>query len=161
MGVELLLQEFLEPVRELRETLGCLLVQLPPSLAFDEAVALAFFSLLRLQHEGPVACEPRHASWFTPEVDAFLAGLRVSRVAADPDKPVGAAAPGGYAGLRYYRLHGSPRTYYSSYEESYLRDLAQRIRTEPIGTAVWCIFDNTTLGAAMPNALELERLLGR
>ena len=34
--------------------------------------------------------------------------LRVARVAADPAKVPAAAEPGGWRGLAYYRLHGSP-----------------------------------------------------
>ena len=69
-----------------------------------------------------------------------------------------AAEPGGWPGVVYYRLHGSPRMYYSSYSPEFLRSLAERLtmyaRPE---NPVWCIFDNTALGAATSNALELLR----
>ena len=160
VDVELLLDEFLEPVRELGDTLGCLLVQLPPSLAYDPSSAEDFFGMLRARYSGEIACEPRHATWLERDADDMLRGHSVARVAADPDKPQGAAAAGGYSRLRYYRLHGSPRMYYSSYEAAFLADLSEKIGSEAKhASTIWCIFDNTTLGEAMPNALDLRRLL--
>ncbi|MEI9888899.1 MAG: DUF72 domain-containing protein [Rhizomicrobium sp.] len=67
-----LLARFLGEAGELGGRLGALLVQLPPSLAFNEGIAGAFFAALRARFDGAVVCEPRHASWFTAKVDAFL-----------------------------------------------------------------------------------------
>ncbi len=83
----------------------------------------------------------------------------MARVAADPARVAAAAEPGGWRGLTYYRLHGSPRTYYSAYSEEFLAPLASRLQAESEHPA-WCIFDNTTLGAATGNALDLRRRLG-
>ena len=56
----------------------------------------------------------------------------------------------------YYRLHGSPRMYYSSYSDAYLKTLASRLNQLARGKApVWCIFDNTAFGVAYANALDL------
>src|SRR4029079_278628 len=68
------LERFLSEIAALDITLGPLLVQLPPSLRFDAAVVTAFFSTLRARFSGSVVCEPRHASWFTGEVEqVFIA----------------------------------------------------------------------------------------
>jgi uncharacterized protein YecE (DUF72 family) len=149
---------FLAEVRQLDDRLGPLLIQLPPSLAFEDGVAAAFFADLRSQHRGPVACEPRHPSWFEAAADALLAAHRVARVAADPARHPVAGEPGGWRGLAYWRLHGSPRMYYSSYEKSDLAKLAATLAESP-ADEVWCVFDNTTSGAAAANALELKQLL--
>jgi uncharacterized protein YecE (DUF72 family) len=150
------LAAFLAEAGALGGKLACLLVQLPPSLAFDPAVAERFFTLLRSATPVPAVCEPRHATWFTPEVDALLDAWRVARVAADPARVPAAAEPGGWRGTAYHRLHGSPRTYYSSYDGAYLDALAVRIRRDAAaGREVWCIFDNTAAGAAAGNALDL------
>jgi uncharacterized protein YecE (DUF72 family) len=151
---------FLEEVGALREKLGCLLVQLPPSLALDQTVASAFFEFLHDKTRVPIACEPRHASWFEPGGDALLRDLRIARVAADPAKLAGAAEPGGWRGFTYYRLHGSPKMYYSLYSSEVLATLALRLREDLAeDRLVWCIFDNTASGAAVPNALDLLGLL--
>ena len=150
------LESFLGLMRELGERLGPILFQLPPKLAFDEELAESFFDLLRTLHDGPVVCEPRHATWFTPQVSALLAAHRVARVAADPARVPEAALPGGWSGLRYYRLHGSPRTYYTPYSAEYLAQLAPALTPDS-----WVIFDNTASGAAIHNALELRSSLAR
>ncbi len=135
------------------------LVQLPPSLPFAPGVAERFFAQLHGVFRGAVVCEPRHASWFTPQAGQWLHDSQVSRAGVDPT-PAGcpeAAEPGGWLGLvRYYRWHGSPRTYWSSYDSAWLQERAQALRRPPAGAACWCIFDNTAAGAALPNALQLR-----
>ena len=108
------LAESLAEMAELGDRLDLLLVQLPPSLAFDPAVAEPCFTGLRAGWKRNLACEPRHPSWFEPEADSLLAECRIARVAADPARVPAAAEPGGWRGLLYYRLHGSPATYRSS-----------------------------------------------
>lgn len=156
---EALQRAFLEQATGLGERLGCLLVQLPPSVALDVAVADAFLrTLRRLQPEVGIAVEPRHASWFTAEGDALLAHWQAARVLADPVLHSAGKAPGGWPGLVYCRLHGSPRTYYSAYEPPLIAALAERIQAATHETrSVWCIFDNTASGAAAANALDLHQ----
>ena len=152
------LTRFLGEAGALGEKLGPILVQLPPSLAFKADLA-GFFLDLRARFEGDIACEPRHRSWFTDEVDHLLAELRIARVAADPAVVPRAAEPGGWPGLRYYRLHGSPRMYYSAYPPEVLDALAQRLAGDD--GAAWCIFDNTAEGAATHDAMTLADILSR
>jgi uncharacterized protein YecE (DUF72 family) len=155
-----LLLEFLDQAGGLGPRLACLLVQLPPSFAFDAPPVDAFLRMLRARHAGAIALEPRHASWFEGEADALLRAHEVARVLADPVRHEGGKAPGGWPGRIYLRLHGSPRVYYSPYETPLLRALAQRMQAAAAeGAEVWCIFDNTASGAAAGNALELQRLL--
>ena len=74
-----------------------------------------------------MALEPRHASWFDPAADRLVTQYRVARVAADPAVVPAAAEPGGWDGLVYYRLHGSPKVYYSAYPDEYLEALAKTL----------------------------------
>lgn len=152
-----LVETFRGEAAQLGGKLGPLLVQLPPSLAYDPAAAEPFFRSLRLLWPEAIACEPRHPTWFEPDADALLAAHRVARVAADPARHPAAATPGGWPGLRYWRLHGSPRMYWSAYDEAALRALADQIRASPVET--WCVFDNTASGAAAANALALQESL--
>jgi uncharacterized protein YecE (DUF72 family) len=160
VAADVLLEVFLEEAAGLGSRLGPLLVQLPPSLALDEEHAEEFFDTLRQLHSGLVACEPRHESWFGTKADELLRRHRVARVAADPARVPAAAEPGGDPGLVYFRLHGSPRIYWSDYEPERIAALAERLRhAATAGVDRWCIFDNTTLGAATGNALALAKLL--
>jgi len=152
--------EFLAQVAGLGDRLGCLVVQLPPSLAFDAGVVRRFLADLRRRHEGAVALEPRHRSWFAPEAEALLSGFHVGRVLADPVLFDEAEAPGGWPGLVYLRLHGSPRRYWSAYDDALLERLASRLRlAREEGATCWCIFDNTAGGEAVGNAMTLARRL--
>lgn len=78
---------------------------------------------------------------------------RVGRVAADPAPVPAAADPAGWPDPIYYRLHGSPRMYYSGYEDERLAQMAASI--SPRSGEVWCMFDNTAHGRATPDALKL------
>jgi uncharacterized protein YecE (DUF72 family) len=160
VGCEDLIDAFLAEAAGLGHRLGCLLVQLPPSLAYDGKIVPGFFKALRKRTSITVACEPRHASWFEETADRALTKLRVARVAADPARAAGAEAPGGWPGLVYHRLHGSPRMYYSDYSAEFLAALAARL-ADSAGRAVpsWCMFDNTMSAAATGNALTLRDLL--
>ena len=156
VGAAAELDRFIDEAAGLGEAHGPLLLQLPPSFAFDRSIAVAFFDAVRNRTDKPLACEPRHPSWFTSDMDALLATHRVARVAADPARVPAAGTYGGWMGLRYRRLHGAPRVYYSAYDGNALADLAD-VLARP-GAQTWVIFDNTASGAAAANALELARL---
>jgi uncharacterized protein YecE (DUF72 family) len=152
------LERFLAQSAELGDKRAVVLVQLPPSFAYDAPLVGAFFATLRARYDGLLACEPRHPTWFGADADHALARARVARVAADPAVVPAAAMPGGWDGFVYYRLHGSPRTYYSAYDDAALHVMAERLRAAT--APAWCIFDNTALDAATVNALDLMQLLG-
>ncbi|MES1980129.1 MAG: DUF72 domain-containing protein [Pseudomonadota bacterium] len=157
---ESLLGGFLAQVAGLGTRLGCLLVQLPPSLAFDDMASRSFLETLRNAHDGPVALEARHKSWFGEEVSQHLAAHRVARVLADPVRFDAGRWPGGDPHLVYVRLHGSPRMYYSAYAQTVLDALAIRLQLAAASdAAVWCIFDNTASGAATSNALYVAQAM--
>jgi uncharacterized protein YecE (DUF72 family) len=105
--VEEPLERFLAEAGALGEKLGPLLFQLPPSFAFDEQRVAAFLRRLRGRTNADVACEPRHRSWFSAEVDRFLVEFRIARVAADPSVVPAAAEPGGWRELAYAWWEGS------------------------------------------------------
>ena len=159
VGVSSLLSRFVDEVSALGDRLGPLLVQLPPSLVWQKGSAGTFFRMLRRRHAGRVACEPRHASWFSADATALLAQHGVARVAADPSPVPQGDMPGGAADWQYWRLHGSPRIYYSDYDAAALESFRQRlVEPSPAGER-WCIFDNTAHGHAVPNALAMRDAL--
>jgi uncharacterized protein YecE (DUF72 family) len=123
-GADAALDRFLDEIGGLGAKLGPLLFQLPPSFVFDPVVADAFLARLRARHDGDVAWEPRHPTWFTTEADRMLAGHRVARVVADPAVVPQATGPGGWRDLLYVRLHGAPRIYYSDYGPDRLAQIA-------------------------------------
>lgn len=151
-----LIAQLVEETAGLGAKLGVLLVQLPPKLSYHAGTTEAFFSKLAAATTAHIACEPRHASWFEPAAERMLVALEVARVAADPARVAAAALPGGWRGLSYWRLHGSPVMYRSSYGAERVRAYAALIAREHEGAVPpWCIFDNTAAIAAMGDAFEL------
>ena len=153
------LDRFAGELMQLGNKLGCVLVQLPPSLRFEADVAAAFFHALRQRFGGMLACEARHPSWFEASATELLTMQRITRVRADPP----ASQPGPHVPTTseaYLRLHGSPRIYYSDYPADYLAPLANELAARAPANS-WCIFDNTAARAALFNALDLQaRLMG-
>ena len=153
------LSRFVAEIDPLGDKLGCLLLQLPPSLPFNPAVVRRFFAALRDHTSVRVVCEPRHASWFTDDARRAFRHAGAGCVLADPS-PVPGIAPLGDPSILYVRLHGSPRRYYSAYDDVFLEALARRlVETARTGTSVWCVFDNTAGGEAVPDALRLMAFL--
>ena len=154
--VDNLLDDFLKGIIGLREKLGCLLIQLPPSFAFNEKVAVSFLNALRHRYHGPLVLEARHKTWFTEDVEKIMVNYKVAQVAADPAVCVLDEAPRGWQELIYYRWHGTPDIYKSRYSVEQIDALAQKVNEHVKNNkTVWCIFDNTTYGASYDNAFEL------
>jgi uncharacterized protein YecE (DUF72 family) len=153
------LAETTEGFLELGEKLGAVLVQLPPSQELEPRTASAFFRELRRYVRAPIVLEPRHTTWSGDLADRILREHDISRVQADPER-----CPTDFSrtanAIAYRRLHGTPVVYRSSYEAPYLRRVADEVRAEQErGAEPWIIFDNTTFGFSIENAIELKALL--
>ena len=144
------LEIWLEPVKELGEKLGALLVQIPPKLEFDRSIANAFFKNLRDLTETMIAFEPRHLSWTSREALALLDFYDITKVEADPER---CPSPPNKSKPRYIRLHGTPEIYRSNYDDETIKTWAEDLAHSPPS---WVIFDNTTFGYATLNALDLK-----
>jgi uncharacterized protein YecE (DUF72 family) len=80
----------------------------------------------------------------------------VSKVLADPERcPSETKNILKAAGVTYFRLHGSPIIYRSAYNKNYLAKLNNHMMLYP---EAWCVFDNTSYGAATGNALDLLKI---
>lgn len=153
------LRTFVDQVAALGDKLGCLLLQLPPSLALNTSDALDFFSMARGLTSAGIVCEPRHVSWFTPAAADLMRSAGIACAHAHP-LPVPDVESRGHPHTLYIRLHGAPHIYYSAYSDAFIDAVALQIaEARRSQRQVWCIFDNTAQGEAIPNALTLmERL---
>lgn len=138
---------FIEDIAPLGEKRGPLLCQLPASHAFDGNVIEPAFKMMRDADDGPIVIEPRHKSWASAEALNLLEKYAIDRVLADP-APVWQAKDFEKP-PRYVRLHGKPKTYYSSYADEEIRSFSKLLARDS-----WCVFDNTASGAAIENALS-------
>jgi uncharacterized protein YecE (DUF72 family) len=124
---------------------------------FEASVVADFLPRLRARFPCMLALEARHPTWFGDTATSVLREHGVTRVIADPP----AGQPGPHVpttSASYLRLHGTPRVYYSAYPQAFLLEVERRIAAlaRP-GAELWCIFDNTAEGHAVPNALEVLR----
>jgi uncharacterized protein YecE (DUF72 family) len=147
-------------LRELREKLGVLLVQLPPSLEYD--YPLLDYFLEKTPSWIPTAVEFRHPSWHQQEETFAL----LERHGAAYCVMSGAHLPcilRATAPFVYVRLHGPDpnHLYGGSYSDEDMRWWAERIREWGAqGRAAWAYFNNDWEGNAVRNAETLLRLFG-
>ncbi|MEU4807498.1 DUF72 domain-containing protein [Actinosynnema sp. NPDC023587] len=144
-------------VLELRDKLGPVLWQLPPTLPYQRDRLTSFLDHL----PGPPvrhALEIRHPTFLVPEVTELLTRHGVALVAAEsagrfpePQEPT--------ADFAYVRLHGDRELYVSEYTDGALRRWADRIRTWSADRDVFVYFDNTMHGAAPHDARALAEIL--
>jgi uncharacterized protein YecE (DUF72 family) len=137
--------------------LGPILLQLPPSLEIDldrlERTIHAFNGRARL------AVEPRHKSWFTPQLCELLRQHGVALTLADrrgPITPLWATTD-----WTYVRLHQGSATPRPCYGDRALQSWVDRLADLPGGDAGYVYFNNDHRACAVANAETFERLLGR
>jgi uncharacterized protein YecE (DUF72 family) len=154
------LEKFFDEIAGLGSRLRCVLMQLPPSLPFDRETVEEFLTLVRNHYRGAAVFEPRHITWFEPTVEEVLHEFEAGRAGTDPALCAEARKPMPNATVAYYRLHGSPRMYYSDYDETFLASVVNELTETNSGVSErWCIFDNTAHGFATANALRVLELL--
>ncbi|WP_165917153.1 DUF72 domain-containing protein [Flaviaesturariibacter aridisoli] len=132
----------------LQEKLGCLLFQLPPSLAYDPELLNAMLAQLSTEFNNVI--EFRHPSWWKPSVydRLYREGVTfcgVSYPGLSPD--LISNAP-----LIYYRFHGVPKLYFSGYDDAYIARIVELIKTDPLARKAYLYFNNTAEAAALANA---------
>lgn len=140
----------LTDISELSEKWGVLLLQFPKRQEFHFESMKKFYQVIRKVFEGPVALEARNLSWMSEDSIDLIKRFNISKVTADPEM-----CPFDYdSQIKYYRLHGSPETYRSNYDEDFLNNLYEEMTSAT--KDVWCIFDNTTFGHATNNAVMVK-----
>ena len=132
----------------LQEKLATVLFQLPP--VFEYSMERLERILVSLNSTFVNVVEFRHSSWWQPVVFAALAKKKVVFAGQShpslPDEPVVNGEVG------YYRFHGVPRLYYSSYSEDKLADIADRMRSQRKLKEAYVYFNNTAEISAINNA---------
>lgn len=150
----------LSQIYGLEEKWKVLLVQLPPKLELDLKVAENFFMDLRSLFHGHIVLEARNCTWAQSSALPLYHELGVSLCYADPERCEAPAAVRTAGEVVYYRYHGSPIIYRSSYSEGIIAGLARSLKSHiKSGTPSWCIFDNTTFGEGSINGRDLQVLM--
>jgi len=157
---------FMRHADKMGPKLGVVLVQLPPSLKYNEKKLDALLLLLK-RKKARFALEPRHASWFDSTCRAVVleklkeAGVCLvmphsSKIPSpDPDDEANITSD-----FVYVRFHGPSESAASRYGIKLLRPWAKRIeRWHTKGLDVFVYFNNDKNGHAIDDARDLKRLL--
>lgn len=138
----------------LKQKLGVILIQLPPSLKFDTSLVADFLSILPGNYRYTI--EARHNSWICDSSFSLLQHYNVAWCISD--------TAGRYpyheevtADFVYIRLHGSTQLYASNYSDNELHNWAEKILKW--NKLTYCYFDNDFNAYAVYNALSLKKLL--
>ncbi|MEM0128906.1 MAG: DUF72 domain-containing protein [Thermoplasmata archaeon] len=155
------LRAFLAVLQPLKEAgrLAATLLQLPPSLPFDAAIARAAYE--RLPRDLPVAVEFREPSWTSPGSLALLREFGLAHVIVDePRLPIRLDVTAPFAYIRWHG-HGARIWYDYRYSEEELEAWAPRVRAVAAAAGtVYGFFNNHFRGDAVANAERLAELLG-
>ncbi|MFH7015399.1 DUF72 domain-containing protein [Flavobacterium sp. FlaQc-47] len=135
----------------LKEKLGCILFQFPPSYQFSIEKLHQIIDNLDLKFKNVI--EFRHISWWNEEVwNAFKTNNITFCSVSHPQLPdtIFTDFP-----LIFIRFHGKPKMFYSSYSPEELLYVKDVIYSK----SAFVYFNNTASEAGILNALELKHML--
>lgn len=150
-----MVKDFYEVVKEgLREKLGCILFQLPPSFRYSEENLERVLSHMDKGFKNVI--EFRHKSWWRKEVYERLKeeGVIFCSVSS-PNLPEDLVET---SDVVYIRFHGKEGWYRYNYSEGELREWAERIKGSS-AKEVFAYFNNDYNAYAPYNCLKLMELL--
>jgi len=149
-------ENFLSRAAFLKEKLGPLLYQLPPSMKRNDELLQNFLSSLAPRYRHVI--EFRHESWIDEAVFDILRTHNVGLCVFDmPGFSCPLVATSDFA---YVRFHGSEDLYSSCYSDEELSQWAQRIaRLGQNVKASYIYFNNDAEAFAVKNAMTLRTLL--
>jgi uncharacterized protein YecE (DUF72 family) len=148
------LQDFYGSIADgLKSKLGPVLFQLPRELVYTEELLEKLIQSLDKKFIN--AIEFRDSSWWIPSVQEALAKNKIIFCGISHPTLPHAFIHGPDV---YYRYHGVPKLYYSEYDLSVMKDMAEKLRSPTVEHA-YIYFNNTAHGAAIHNVRQLQHLL--
>lgn len=139
----------------LKEKLGFVLFQLPPSFSYSDERLHLILNSLSPDYKNVV--EFRNESWW--QQDVFDALAKYGIIFCSVSYPKLSDAIQLTTPNVYIRLHGVPKLFYSAYSEAYLQDLIENTKKEPGATDAYIYFNNTAGTEGITNALALQNMI--
>ncbi|MGO4821544.1 MULTISPECIES: DUF72 domain-containing protein [unclassified Flavobacterium] len=139
----------------LKEKLGCLLFQFPPSYAFSKENLDTIVSSLNPKYKNIV--EFRNDSWWNDEVINTLTANNISFCSVShPKLPqhIVTQSP-----VIYLRLHGAKKLFYSEYTTEELEYIKYQLVMSETKKEVFIYFNNTASEAGIKNAQLMKKIL--
>ena len=138
----------------LRNKLGCILFQLPPSYVYTQENLLKIINQMDPSFNNVI--EFRHESWWIPAVWDELSKNNITFCSVShpklPDTVFSESQ------IIYIRLHGKTNMFYSNYSAEELTSLKELINKSKAGKSVFIYFNNTASVAGILNALEMKNI---
>ena len=158
------IERFIHIINHVGNKKGCLLVQFPPSFAFDKIVQLQSL-VIDIRQADPeqkwkVAIEFRNRSWYQESVYELLAQYNLGMVIQDMPA---SATPlmESTTDFVYLRFHGPEGRYKGSYEDDFLYEYAQYIKEWQADDKTVYVYFNNTAGGAVQNLMTLNSFLNQ
>jgi uncharacterized protein YecE (DUF72 family) len=150
------LARFFEIARLLKEKLGPVLYQLPPSMHKDLDRLETFIKLLPKKQ--PAVFEFRHESWFSDDTYQLLNKFNIGFCTHDlPGRPSPRVITGD---LIYLRFHGTTGRYAGNYSKPLLKNWSDWIKDNRKGVrTVYAYFNNDYNAYAVSNAKTFKEHL--
>lgn len=154
------LENFFDVFEPMKDKMGPILIQTPPSLHFDYDIANNLYQLLQKKYKDyRFAMEGRHESWLTIDSVNLMAKYNIAFVVSQS----GVGFPyAEYVTAKdiYIRFHGPGKLYASSYSDAEIKKFAKQFnKWIKDGHQLWIFFNNCYYTYAIQNALALEHLL--
>jgi len=149
------IQQFYQTVQDgLGNKLGSILFQLHPAIVYSESALSRILESLDPAFVNVI--EFRHESWWRKEVIEALKQHKVCWCGISyPQLPddIYHTAP-----VVYYRFHGVPKLYHSSYSHEFLQRVGNHIKNFRGLTEAYIYFNNTASGNAVNNAGTFQEI---
>jgi uncharacterized protein YecE (DUF72 family) len=138
----------------LKEKLGCILFQLPPSIRFDLPLLEDFLATLSPEYKNVI--EFRHESWYQENVYELFRSHKVTFCAVSSAKVPRTVVE--TADTAYFRFHGLTGEHRHNYADDELKEWAEAIKTVQ-AKECFIYFNNDYQAYAVENAKALENML--
>jgi uncharacterized protein YecE (DUF72 family) len=149
------LEIFYKSIQKLKNKIGPILIQLPPSFSINPERLQDFIGYLNKKYLYTI--EFRHDSWFEDEIYNILKKNNIALCITDLN---GKQTPELItADFTYIRLHGPHRAYKGSYGLAKLKKWKAKFEDWSKTISIYCYFDNDEKAYAIKDALSLKKLL--
>ena len=139
----------------LKEKLGCILFQLPPSFQYSPERLSLIVESLNLDFKNVI--EFRNQTWWIEEVYEVFTENNITFCSVNyPNLPTDIIQTNE---IGYLRFHGNPKLFYSSYNDEELKRVADFLFSKNKFKKFFIYFNNTASTAGILNALTLKDIL--
>ena len=141
--------EFLHLISPLKDYLGAVLFQLPPSLRYDYALLENFLN--EIYKDFKITIEFRHKTWYNDKVFELLKKFNIALVWHDFNQPFVLEKTADFV---YVRFHGYNDKYKGSYPDEFFETIVNRAEDG------FCYFNNTDDVSAINDAKRFKTFIG-